>query len=518
MSKILNLRLLTLVCFLLSVFAFEACKKNDDASAGQTELLSFGPTGAKHGDTLRFFGRALDRVTAIVFTGTEATVEKAAFLSQNREEILVIVPQAAEQGFVTLKAPAGDIVTKTQLNLNVASSVTSMTPEARPETNITLTGDYLNWVTSITFADGKVVNTFVSKTRTQLVVQVPKDAQTGPLVINYSGTAPIRVHTTDTLKVTLPLITGVSPNPVKHASELTITGTNLDLTKEVIFTGTSAPVTTFVSQSATQIVVKVPEGAKAGKVSLSAHSGVRTTSAMDLIVVLPAVATMAPNPVFPGTNLTITGTNLDLVSSITFQNAAAVTTFVSQSATQIVVQVPSGVLAGKLDLGVKNSTVVVQSTDVLEISGNAPPPTIALPIYNDAVTSNWNGWIGGGWGGTSDRNNASPIREGTKSIKINYVGGYGSPFQIGGANIALANYTTFKLSVWGAPGSAGKMITIGINGVNGKYNIAVVEGKWTDYAIPLSTLTSAATLSEIWIQEFSGTGGFSVFVDAIGLN
>jgi hypothetical protein len=347
---------------------------------------------------------------------------------------------------------------------------------------------------------------------------VPRDAQTGPLVINYSGTAPIRVYTTDTLKVTLPLITGVAPNPVKHADNVTITGTNLDLAKQVIFTGTSGPVTTFVSQSATQIVVKVPEGAKAGKISLAAASGVRTTSAADLAVILPSVTTMAPNPVFPGTNLTITGTNLDLVSSITFQNAAAVTSFVSQTATQIVLQVPNGVLAGKLDLRVKNSTVVVQSTDVLDISGNAPPPTIALPIYSDAVTPNWNGWIGGGWGGTSDRDNATPIREGTKSIKINYVGGYGSPFQIGGASIALANYTTLKLSVWGAPGSAGKTITVAVNGVNGKYNITVVEGKWTDYAIPLSTLTSAATLSEIWIQEYSGTGGFSVYVDALGLN
>jgi hypothetical protein len=46
----------------------------------------------------------------------------------------------------------------------------------------------------------------------------------------------------------------------------------------------------------------------------------------------------------------------------------------------------------------------------------------------------------------------------------------------------------------------------------------VIEGKWTDYAIPLSTLTAATSLNEIWVQEFSGTGGFTIYVDALGLN
>ena len=90
--------------------------------------------------------------------------------------------------------------------------------------------------------------------------------------------------------------------------------------------------------------------------------------------------------------------------------------------------------------------------------------------------------------------------------------------QLGGASISLTPYTSFKLSVYGAVGSGGKTITLGINGVNGKYNISVVEGKWTDYAIPIATLTTDASLKEIWVQEYSGTGGFTVFVDALGLN
>jgi len=275
-------------------------------------------------------------------------------------------------------------------------------------------------------------------------------------------------------------------------------------------------VTSFVSQSATQLVINVPEGAKKGSLTLEAASGKQTTSAFELDLVLPSVTAMAPNPVDPGADLTINGTNLDLVTSVSFENASPVTTFVSQTATQIVVTVPNGVLRGPVTLGVLNSTVTVASAEILEITGGVAAPIIACPIYDDAVTSNWNGWIGGGWGGTTDRNNSSPVREGTKSVQIDYVGGWGSPLQLGGANVDIVPYTTFKISIYGGPGSGGKNINIGINAAD-KFTITLVEGEWTDYAIPLPTLTSGP-INEIWIKEYNGSGGFTIYVDALGLN
>ncbi|MCR6720441.1 MAG: IPT/TIG domain-containing protein [Chitinophagaceae bacterium] len=528
-------------------------------------------------------------------------MEKANFKTHTNELILLLVPDAAEKGVVTLKAPQGDIVSKTEFNLNVLPGITSMTESARPGSNITINGSFLNWVKSITFTDDKSVETFVSQSFNQLVVTVPADAKTGPLTIYYSGTDSADIETTQVLEVILPVatgfapnplkhgenltitgtdldlvrkvyftqgtaavetfgsqtatqlvvtvpagtrlgpvtleaasgektvsatsvdvilprITGLAPNPIKHAQNVTITGTNLDLVDKIFFNGHATAITSFVSQTATQIVVTVPAGTTKGPITLETDYNERTVSTLELDLVLPNVTNMTPNPADPGGVVTLTGTNLDLVTSVTFQNAAPVTTFESHTATQIEVTVPTGVLRGPLSLGVVNSTVSVITTGILDYTGAAPPPTVAFLFYDDEVTSNWNGWVGGGWGGTHDYNNSAPVRTGSKSVKVDYVGGWGAPLQLGGANVNTAGYTHFKVSIFGAPGSGGKKVNIGINGDDGATTLDIVEGEWTDYAIPLASIHSATIWTQLILKEFSGTGGFTIYVDAMGLD
>jgi hypothetical protein len=283
MRKILNTRLLALVCLIIAIGLVTSCKKNDVVNTGQVQLLSFGPTGARHGDTLRFVGHNLNKVTEIALTG--AVVPQSAFIQQTSERILIIVPKETQRGFVTLKTPEGDIVSKTSLNLLVPVKITSLPVQARPGDNITLTGDYMNWVNRVTFAKGKVVDSFVSKSLTQLVVKVPIDAQTGQLILSTGGTEPLEILTDSSLKVTLPSVTGLSPNPVERGQNLTITGTNLDLTKGVLFKGRTLPDTVFVSKLATQLVIKVPDGANKGNITLVAYSGVTVESSQGLTFV-----------------------------------------------------------------------------------------------------------------------------------------------------------------------------------------------------------------------------------------
>lgn len=505
-----------MLCLLLAVSVLSSCKKDESEQTSQIQLLSFGPTGAMHGDTLRFFGTNLDKVTEIQFTGTSASVKQQEFKKQSWEEILLIVPEAAERGYVTLKTPQGDIISKTMLNLSVASTVTSVSGPARPGENVTLTGAYLNWVKSVTFNKDLVVTNFVSQSQNQLVVTIPETAQTGRLVIEYGGTDSTTAET-DTLWVKEPRITAVSPASVKHASNLTLTGTDLDLARKLIFPGVATPVTTFESQSATQIVVKVPAGATKGKLMVEAPSGVRTQSATDMDVVLPAITAMAPIPVDPGANITITGTNLDLVTGISFVGVTnPVTSFVSKTPTQMVVTVPTGVLKGKLVFSVLNSTLTVQSPMDLEPTGGLPAlADFTFPIYTDGLHNGFQNWS---YTDVKDFDNTENVRQGTKAIKASYGGnGYQGVTFHHSSSVPVGSYTRFEFSVFAPASLNGKKLQIVTNGAYGGTvpQVTLVGGEWTTFSVPLSGMGSFTEISEIVLQGAGTTG--TVYIDHVGL-
>ncbi|RYZ25954.1 MAG: hypothetical protein EOO10_16880 [Chitinophagaceae bacterium] len=437
MIKLSYMRLLALICLVLSIGALSSCKKdNDDVNDGKVHLLSFGPTGARHGDTLRFIGQNLNKVTSIQFTGTNAVVEQKDFKQQTPELILLVVPATAEKGYVTLKSSDGDIVTKTILNLNVktSGSITSMVKQAKHGENITISGSYMNWVTRVTFPKNRMVSTFVSKSFDQLIVQVPADAESGPLVLTFAGTDSIDIQTKDTLRLTMPQITGMNPNPVDTSANLTITGTNLDLVSSVSFANVTNPVTNFVSQTATQLVVKVPSTA----------------------------------------------------------------------------------LRGKLTFGIKNSTLTVQSPVDLTLNTLPPLADFAVPIYTDALQNSFQDWS---YTNTHDFTNTGRVRQGTRAIKAEYAGnGYqGITFHHGGSGVSTTGYTKLEFSVYADAAANGQKLQIITNGAYGgpTPQVTLIGGAWTTFSVPLSTMGSPATITEIVLQgaNFQGT----VYIDHVGL-
>jgi hypothetical protein len=516
MIKIFKQPLLSLICLIvISGIIMISCKKNKDVKSDKTELLSFGPTGAVHGDTLQFIGNNLDKVTEIDLTG--ATITQAQFVQQSPELILIIVPTEAEKGFVTLKTSQGDIVSKTQLDLDVETTVTSITPEARPGEKITIKGQYMNWVTRVTFANNKPVDSFISQSLDQLVVTVPKDAQTGPLVISYAGTKPKDVETADTVKVTLPQITSVSPNPIKHASNVTLTGTDLDLVKQVKFTGAASPVTDFVSQSATSLVVKIPGETTKGQITVVAASGVSTTSSQELDLILPVIDSLRPNPIDAESNLSIFGKNLDLVTGISFVGGAVpIITFVSQSATKIVVKVPKGTLKGKITLSVlNNSKLTVSSVEDLVLNGGLPPlADFPFPIYTDATQNGFGDWS---YTDIHDFNSTANVRQGAKSILAVYNAGngyQGITFHNDNGP-ATKPYSKLEFSVFGDAGTGGKTLNVVINGAYGSAKgVTIKEGEWSTFSSNLSDF-GITKLTEIVLQS-AGWGG-AIHIDHVGL-
>lgn len=305
-------------------------------------LDSFGPSPSLRGGELKFIGSNLDKVTKIILPDN---VEVTSFVSKASELLVLEVPMETVDGKVTLKTPDGDIVSKTLLLISEPITIATMAPaEIRPGELLTITGTYLNLISEVIFPKGKLVAQLQSQSKTEIKVMVPEDAQTGRIVLSNGEEDPILVESDIDLIVSIPAISSLSPNPVKAGTKLTISGTNLDLTRDIIFSG-GHTVTDFVSKSATKIELTVPGASQDGNIKLVVKSDVAVESESMLVLALPSVSSVSPNPAKNGANLIITGSDLDLVTSIVFGGDK--TGEVSeQSATSLTVVVPADAIDG----------------------------------------------------------------------------------------------------------------------------------------------------------------------------
>jgi hypothetical protein len=299
------------------------------------------------------------------------------------------------------------------------------------------------------------------------------------------------------------MVTTVSPNPIKHASNVTLTGTDLDLVKQVLFAGTATPVTEFISQSATSLIVKVPGETTKGMITVVAASGVSTSSGQELDLIMPVITSMSPNPIDAETNLTVTGTNLDLVKGISFVGGTEpITDFVSQSPSKIVVKVPKVTLKCKVSLSFLNSPLTVTSTDDLVLNGGLPPlADLPFPIYTDATQNGFQDWS---YTDTHDFNSTSNVRQGTKSVLATYnaTNGYQGLTFHNDAGAAIPGYTKIEFSVFGEAGTAGKTLNVVVNkDYSHPIGVTIKEGEWSTYNVDLSQFGSPASLVEITLQS-----------------
>lgn len=385
--KNINRTLGALLLGLLTLgFLVVSCEKEDVST--EIVLKSFGPSPVLRGGDLKFIGENLDKVTAIILTDN---VQVNTFKTKTPELLVITVPEETVDGYVTLKTPDGDITTKTVLTISEPIEFTSFSPaEARPGEVVSIEGDYLNLIREVIFNNKKAVGdtAFVSQSRTKIEVTVPEDAQTGLIVISNGLEDPILVESTTELIVTTPAVTGFSPNPVKAGTTLTINGTNMDLAKEVIFSGGSK-VSSFALQELGKINLTVPADAKDGPVKLVAASLVETTSTEELVMVVPTISTMSPNPAKPGGSVTVTGTNMDLVTKVTF-GGNKTGTILSGNATEVVAGVPLDAVAGALTFTTAAGKTVTspQSLGMIKpaITGISP---LDVQVNNDiTITGN----------------------------------------------------------------------------------------------------------------------------------
>lgn len=369
------LALLTMAIFGLSL---AACDDGEDLDTNQYSsksiaLNSFGPCPVLRGGTLYFYGSNLDRIVEVQLPSADPITDIDVISSGTHSSISITVPEEdCDTGKVVLVADDGTTLT----------SVTSITyredivfdefyvgQSGNLEGNVgdllTIEGDYLNLMYAVIFTGEDTVyqEEFVTHDRYTIEVYIPAGAQTGTITLSDLGDTPNELESSEELIVTLPTVSGLSNSNPKAGEEITITGTDLDQITSVEFSGVSVDAADFISQTSTSITLTLPDTAEDGDVSVITQSGVEIEVGT-ITTVVPSNLSTSPDPVKNGGTITITGEDLDIVTSISFNNADG--SIATQTETEITATVPDEAQTGDLTLTMANGNTVSVAYTLVE--------------------------------------------------------------------------------------------------------------------------------------------------------
>ncbi len=433
MKTIHTIKVLLLAC--VAALGFTACD-NDDYDTNQykggVSLSAFGPSPVMRGGTLRFYGSNLDQVKEVVIPGVSPITQIDVRQAGTPSEIHVQVPvDGPEVGLVTLRTANGtEITTLTELTYEEPIVVEGFSPaEVMPGDVLTITGDYLNLMHEVIFADGVAVpeEEFleVADPRRMIQVIVPDAAQTGEIILSDAAEdMPNWIYTEEELVVGSPAAQPLATETRFKAGEtVTITGTDLNMVGYIRFNAAAEtpydlPAADLAEEDepsftlngdGTEISFALPAEAPSGAVELVLRSGLTVPVMDDFQAVLPTGLAIAAEAVKNGAELTVTGKDMDLVVSVTFPNMTAITTVTEATATQVVVTVPDLAQSGDLALNLASGESVTVPFTTLKPAITAFNPAAVTAGETVTIT------------GTDLDLVASVVFEGAEGVEASYI-------------------------------------------------------------------------------------------------
>lgn len=392
---------LILVMLAVVAVAFTACSDDDNTSGALLE--AFGPSPTPRGGQITFIGKNLDRISTVVFPG-DVDVTDIEVISSER--IKVTVPQTAEVGYIRLLGTGIDLTTKTQITYTEPISITQISPSTvKPGETLTIEGDYLNLITRVIFTGEKEVDNgtptravtittvevtsddFITWERGKIELTVPLEAQSGPITLSNSAAMPIELESEAELDVVLPAVAEiVDLSDKKPGDEISITVEDINLVKAIELP--NGETVEFTAEGNTLTFV-LPEEVTDGVISLVPYSGVRVPVA-NLGMAVPTGLVASPaTDIKAGDVITITGIDLNLVTTVSFANVEDEVELDSQSATEIKVTMPEMAQSGDLTLNTASgntATVAIETLKPVVTSYSAA----TIPAGNDITLTGTN--------------------------------------------------------------------------------------------------------------------------------
>ena len=368
MNKTYKFPALWMMCLMLfSCLTFTACDNGDDEDTNQYKggisLNVFGPSPVSRGGVLRFLGSGMDKVTAVAISGCDDITDIEVV---SDTEIRVTVPQTAQPGLVVLKTPKGDITTKTELTFTEPIALEAFAPaEVKPGGELTITGEYLNLIKEVIFADEVTVpaDEFVSQSRQEIKVIVPDSAQTGKFILSDGAEIPNWIYSEGELEVTLPSVEApLDLVDKKPGDVIRVSGENFDLVKKVQMpNGDEVEFTMTASSEGDELTFTLPDNVSDGEVMVLPASDVKVVVATVVVATPSNVVAVPAVNLRGGDMITLKGTNMDLVTDVTFPGVEEAVRLESQNSTEIKVLMPAAAISGDLQLNTNSGKATAVS-------------------------------------------------------------------------------------------------------------------------------------------------------------
>ena len=244
----------------------------------------------------------------------------------------------------------------TYLPVPTISSVSPNVGPAAGGTTVIITGSDFTGATSVKFGTTAAAS-FTVNSNTQITATTHAGSGIVDVHVTTAGGTSAASAADQFDFIAAPIITSVSPNvgPLGGGTSVLITGTNFNGATSVMFRASAAA--SFLVLSNTQISATNPAGSGIVNVSVTTPYGTLAVTTADQFtyVAMPTVTKVSPATGLTtgGTSVTITGTNLANATFVFFDTLVVPrTSFVSNSATQIVLKSPADPTVGPVDVTV----------------------------------------------------------------------------------------------------------------------------------------------------------------------
>jgi uncharacterized repeat protein (TIGR01451 family) len=290
---------------------------NDFLASSLPTIASFSPTVASIGSTVNIFGGNFFSGAKVKF----GSVTAGSVSIVSTTEITATVPSGVVTGPITVTTSDGSATTTSNFLTGSGPIITGFSPAmGAVNSSVSINGLNLSSVTVVTFNGVREYLAGYSGD-TNLQVDLTNNPGTGPIKVT-TATASF-ITSTNFTNTSAPLVTDFNPVVGPAGTTVTINGINFTGTPTVKFGSTLAAST--LTGEGTQISATVPNiSAGVYAIEVTTGSGSFTTSSNFLLTGAgPVIASFTPTNGVRGTTVTLTGANLDSVTSVKFNGVAA---------------------------------------------------------------------------------------------------------------------------------------------------------------------------------------------------